>query len=162
MELEKYIIEAEATIIDALKKLNALSGGKSMTLFVTDASGKVLGTLTDGDVRRSLISGAVLETSVCDVMHRDFVALRGDRVDVAEIRRLRAGKVTLVPRLDNEGKIVRLYDFSVQNSLLPIDAVLMAGGKGERLRPLTLETPKPLLKLGGKSIIDYKVEVLNG
>lgn len=160
MELEKYIIEAEATIIDALKKLNALSGGKSMTLFVTDASGKVLGTLTDGDVRRSLISGAVLETSVCDVMHRDFVALRGDRVDVAEIRRLRAGKVTLVPRLDNEGKIVRLYDFSVQNSLLPIDAVLMAGGKGERLRPLTLETPKPLLKLGGKSIIDYNVEAL--
>ena len=160
MDFEKYIISDEATIIDALKKLNTLSGGSSMTLFVTDADGKVLGTLTDGDVRRSLISGAVLETSVTEVMHRDFVALRGERVDVAEIRRLRAGKVTLVPRLDNEGRIVRLYDFSVQNSLLPVDAVLMAGGKGERLRPLTLNTPKPLLKLGGKCIIDYNVEAL--
>ena len=160
MDFEKYIISDEATIIDALKKLNTLSGGSSMTLFVTDAGGKVLGTLTDGDVRRSLISGAMLETSVIEVMHRDFVALRGERVDVAEIRRLRAGKVTLVPRLDNEGRIVCLYDFSVQNSLLPVDAVLMAGGKGERLRPLTLDTPKPLLKLGGKCIIDYNVEAL--
>ena len=160
MKLEKYIIGANATIIDALKQLNALSGGNSMTLFVVDDNGKVLGTLTDGDVRRSLISGAALDTSVSEVMHRDFVALRGDSVDVAEIRRLRAGKVTLVPRLDNEGKVVRLYDFSVQNSLLPIDAVLMAGGKGERLRPLTLDTPKPLLKLGGKCIIDYNVEAL--
>lgn len=160
MELEKYIIGAEATIIDALKRLNALSGGRSMTLFVTDDDGRVLGTLTDGDVRRSLIVGAMLQTSVRDVMHRDFVALRGDNVDVAEIRRLRAGKVTLVPRLDAEGRIVRLYDFSMQSSLLPIDAVLMAGGKGERLRPLTLDTPKPLLKLGGKCIIDYNVEAL--
>ena len=160
MELEKYIIGAELTIIDALKRLNALSGGNSMTLFVVDGENKVLGTLTDGDIRRSLIGGAELETSVSDVMHRDFVALRGDNIDVTEIRRLRVGKVTLVPRLDADGRIVRLYDFSMQSSLLPIDAVLMAGGKGERLRPLTIDTPKPLLKLGGKCIIDYNVEAL--
>lgn len=160
MDIEKYIIGAGATIIDALNKLNALSGKHSMTLFVTDDCGKVLGTLTDGDIRRSLIGGAGLDTPLAEVMHRDFVALRGDKVDVQEIRRLRAGKVTLVPRLAQDGTIARLYDFSVHSSLLPVDAVLMAGGKGERLRPLTNDTPKPLLKLGGKSIIDYNIEAL--
>lgn len=160
MELEKYIIGERVSIIEALKKLNNLSGGTSMTLFVTDESGKVLGTLTDGDIRRSLINGAGPETELKEVMHRDFMALRGTEITVKEIRRLRECRVTLVPRLDEDGKIIQIYDFSVQNSLLPIDAVLMAGGKGERLRPLTNDTPKPLLKLGDKCIIDYNIEAL--
>lgn len=158
--MEKYLIKAEATIIEALNKLNALSGKSSMTLFVTDNNGKVLGTLTDGDIRRSLVAGAELHTPVANVMHTDFMALRDGNIDVREIRRMRMGKVTLVPCLADNGTIARLHDFSTQNSLLPVDAVLMAGGKGERLRPLTNDTPKPLLKLGGKCIIDYNVEAL--
>lgn len=159
MKLEKYIIKANATITDALKQLNGLSGG-AMTLFVVDDNDYVLGSLTDGDIRRCIIAGAQLETQLADVVHRNFIALRGETIDVKEIRRLREGKVSLVPRLSNEGKLVDIYDFSAQRSLLPIDAVLMAGGKGERLRPLTLDTPKPLLQLGGKCIIDYNIEAL--
>ena len=159
MNIEKYIIRDNATILDALKQLNSLSGGL-MTLFVTDGEGKALGSLTDGDIRRSLIAGAELDTLLSHVVRRDFLALRGSCIDVKEIRSLRERKVALVPRLSSEGKILRLYDFSSQNSLLPIDAVLMAGGKGERLRPLTNDTPKPLLQLGGKCIIDYNVEAL--
>lgn len=159
-DIEKYKIEAKASIIDALTRLNALSGNASMTLFVIDERGKVLGTLTDGDIRRSMIAGATTATPVTEVMHRDFTALRGEKADVKEIRRLRAGKVTLVPLLAQNGSIARLYDFTVQNSLLPVDAVLMAGGRGERLRPLTLDTPKPLLELGGKCIIDHNIEAL--
>ncbi|MBQ7942111.1 MAG: NTP transferase domain-containing protein [Muribaculaceae bacterium] len=158
--MEKYIIKADATIKDALKRLNALSGKYPMTLFVTDDAGKVLGTLTDGDIRRSLVAGAELSASVAEVMHTDFVALHEGCIDVGEIKRMRARKVTLVPRLAEDGTILRLHDFSRQNSLLPLDAVLMAGGKGERLRPLTDNTPKPLLTLGGKSIIDYNIEAL--
>ena len=158
--MEKYLISDGATIIEALRRLNALSGNSSMTLFVVDEGGRVLGTLTDGDIRRSLVSGAELTTPVTEVMHTSFTAMRDGNIDVKEIRRMRAGKVTLVPRLDENGCIVKLHDFSVQNSLLPVDAVLMAGGKGERLRPLTNETPKPLLKLGGKCIIDYNIEAL--
>ena len=159
MKLDKYIIKASATITDALKQLNGLSGG-AMTLFVVDDNDCVLGSLTDGDIRRCIIAGAQLETALVDVVHRNFIALRGDTIDVKEIRRLRECKVSLVPRLSSEGKLVDIYDFSAQRSLLPIDAVLMAGGKGERLRPLTLDTPKPLLQLGGKCIIDYNVEAL--
>ena len=158
--MEKYLIKADATIIEALNRLNALSGKSSMTLFVVDDNGKVLGTLTDGDIRRSLVAGAELHTSVSKVIHTDFVSLEDGNIDVREIRRMRKGKVTLVPCLAEDGTIVRLHDFSTQNSLLPVDAVLMAGGKGERLRPLTNDTPKPLLKLGGKCIIDYNIEAL--
>lgn len=158
--MEKYLITAETVIIEALNRLNALSGKSSMTLFVIDDKGKVLGTLTDGDIRRSLVAGAELHTPVSKVMHTDFMALKDGEIDVRKIRHMRNSKVTLVPCLAEDGTIVRLHDFSTQNSLLPIDAVLMAGGKGERLRPLTNDTPKPLLKLGGKCIIDYNIESL--
>ena len=159
MNGDKYIIKASATVIDALRQLNSLSGG-AMTLFVVEDDGRVIGSLTDGDIRRCLIAGAELATSLSEVVHRDFIALRGESIDIKEIRRLRESRVTLVPRLTQEGKLKALYDFSSQKSLLPVDAVLMAGGKGERLRPLTNDTPKPLLKLGGKCIIDYNIESL--
>lgn len=158
--MEKYLVAAETAIIEALSRLNALSGKSSMTLFVIDDKGKVLGTLTDGDIRRSLVAGAELHTPVAKVMHTDFMALKDGEIDVRKIRHMRNSKVTLVPCLAEDGTIVRLHDFSTQNSLLPVDAVLMAGGKGERLRPLTNDTPKPLLKLGGKCIIDYNIESL--
>lgn len=160
MNMEKYLVAAETAIIEALSRLNALSGKSSMTLFVIDDKGKVLGTLTDGDIRRSLVAGAELHTPVAKVMHTDFMALKDGEIDVRKIRHMRNSKVTLVPCLAEDGTIVRLHDFSTQNSLLPVDAVLMAGGKGERLRPLTNDTPKPLLKLGGKCIIDYNIESL--
>lgn len=146
-------------MLDALRSLNALSG-KAMTLFATDSRGCLVGTLTDGDIRRSLIAGAMLTTAVSDIMHRDFVAFRSEVPQIAEIRAIRDRKITLVPHLNADGTLRRLYDFSVYHSILPIDAVLMAGGKGERLRPLTLDTPKPLLKIGGKCIIDYNIEAL--
>ena len=69
-------------------------------------------------------------------------------------------KMRLVPVLDAEKHIVEIINLEKYNSRLPFDAVLMAGGKGERLRPLTLETPKPLLKVGDKCIIDHNIDRL--
>ena len=56
----------------------------------------------------------------------------------------------------------RIIDTRVTRTILPVSAILMAGGKGERLRPMTLTTPKPLLKVGEKAIIDYNIEALAG
>lgn len=159
MDDSLYIISQDASALEALRKLNALSG-KAMTLFAIDAEKRVAGTLTDGDIRRSLIAGAELTTPVSNIMHRNFVAFRSEAPQIAEIREIRARHITLVPHLNADGTLRRIYDFSVYHSILPIDAVLMAGGKGERLRPLTLETPKPLLKVGDKCIIDYNIEAL--
>lgn len=159
MDNSLYIISQNASALEALRKLNVLSG-KSMTLFAMDECNRIVGTLTDGDIRRSLIAGAQLSTSVSKIMHCDFVAFRSESPQISEIREIRARHITLVPHLNADGSLRRIYDFSVYHSILPIDAVLMAGGKGERLRPLTLETPKPLLKVGNKCIIDYNIEAL--
>lgn len=154
----KFCISQDARLIDALRMLNSLHSS-SMTLFVTDADGCMTGTLTDGDIRRALIGGAGIDAPVSRAMHQGFAFVtRHD--DIASLRMLRRRGIVLVPQLDESRHIVNVFDLSSHKSYLPVDAVLMAGGKGERLRPLTLTTPKPLLKMGGKPIIDHNVDAL--
>lgn len=155
----KHIIREDATLVDALRRLNDLSG-QSMVLFAVDADSRMTGTLTDGDIRRFLIGGRLDNVAVKEIMHRDFRSFEAGNIDVAQVREVRRQHIMLVPCLDSGRHIVEVYDFSSCHSILPLDAILMAGGRGERLRPLTLTTPKPLLKLGGKCIIDYNVEEL--
>ena len=93
-------------------------------------------------------------------MNRDFKRLHSDIIDLERLRAFRQAGVRLVPVLDGEGHIVEIIDTARTRTRLPLRAVLMAGGKGERLRPLTLTTPKPLLEIGGKAIIDYNIEAL--
>lgn len=66
----------------------------------------------------------------------------------------------MLPVLDDDHKLCEIINLNVRHTILPVSAILMAGGKGERLRPMTLETPKPLLEIDGKAIIDYNVEAL--
>ncbi len=158
-ELKEHIINEKASLIEALEQLNSLSG-KAMTLFVVNTDGKLVGTLTDGDIRRSLITKREIGITVSEIMHTSFRYLQAEKIDLSEVRKFRKSKITFVPVLDKDMQIVNVYDFAEYHSILPLDAVLMAGGKGERLRPMTLTTPKPLLKIGDKCIIDYNVEEL--
>lgn len=158
MEFDKFLIPATATIKDALLALNTLHN-TTMTLFVVDDSLQLLGTLTDGDIRRGLIAGLQLGTPVTQAMRLEFQSVRSLE-EVGKVRELKKRGILLIPVLDGEGRIREVIDLSLYSSKLPVDAVLMAGGKGERLRPLTLETPKPLLKIGDKAIIDYNIERL--
>ena len=158
--MKHHIISADASLLQALDMLNSLSGG-AMTLFATAADGTMLGTVTDGDVRRGLIAGAQLTDTVDKVMNRTFQALHGDAPDVERIREIRTRGVRLVPRLDASGRISEIIDLTATPTRLPLSAILMAGGKGERLRPMTLTTPKPLLEIGGKAIIDYNIAALS-
>lgn len=156
---ERHIISTGATLIEALDRLNRLSGGV-MTLMAVDPDGIMRGTLTDGDIRRALLRGVSTSAAVTDVMHREFKRIsEGDDIPT-RLREMRQLGIKLIPSLDNAGRITRLYDLTLRHSYLPIRAILMAGGRGERLRPLTLSTPKPLLEIGGKPIIDYNVEAL--
>ncbi len=157
----EHLIGGDADLRAALAKLNALPGG-AMTLFVTDGEGRLCGSLTDGDVRRALIGGATLECRVADAMHTPCRCAGAADVDVAFLRRCRAEGISLVPLTDSEGRPVELADLRHGRSRLPLRALLMAGGRGERLRPATLTTPKPLLRIEGKCIIDYNVEALAG
>lgn len=157
---KKYIIYHDQTLLEALTQINAIQQGP-LVLFAVDEDERLVGTLTDGDSRRALVSGASLNDSISKVMHCNFNALTvGVNYDVRHLHELKKLKMHLVPILDKDSHIIEIINFDKFNTKLPIDAVIMAGGKGERLRPLTEKIPKPLLKVGDKCIIDYNVDNL--
>lgn len=158
--MNNHIINKDITLLEALSYINT-AAPDPLVLFVLDEGKRMVGTLTDGDSRRALIAGASVSDKVEKIMHRNFNYMRVEDIDdVKEIKRQRDMKMRLVPVLDAEKHIVEIINLEKYNSRLPFDAVLMAGGKGERLRPLTLETPKPLLKVGDKCIIDHNIDRL--
>ena len=157
--MKKYMINESATIKDALVAINSIThDGESLVVVNTDL--QMVGSLTDGDIRRGLISSAELTDSVSTIMHRDFKFIKQEEYDVAHLKSFRDHRIMFIPILDEENHVVDVVNLNKFKSKLPIDAVLMAGGKGERLRPLTEKTPKPLLEVGGKCIIDYNIDRL--
>lgn len=156
---QNYTIKIHSSILQALTALNEI-GHASQTLFVVDENDKMVGTLTDGDIRRSLIAGNPIDAPVSSVMHTEFQFVKETEWDVRKLKSLRKLNILFVPILDEERHIVGVCNLMKYKNILPIDAVLMAGGKGERLRPLTERTPKPLLPVGEKAIIDYNIDNL--
>lgn len=152
-----YTININASCLEALKKLD---GEKSnLTLFVLDETKKLIGTVTDGDIRRGLIKGLNVENEIHLFSNPNFSFIDGE-INVSEIRRLKKTGIKVLPRLNLSGQIKQVYNLSKLNSILPLHAVIMAGGRGERLRPLTDHTPKPMLPLGNKPIIEHNIDRL--
>ena len=138
-----HTISQSITLLEALSRICELAP-EPLVLFVLDENKRMVGTLTDGDSRRALIGGASVNDTIDKIMHRNFNYMNVEEIDdVKEIKRQKELKMTLVPVLDREKHIVEVINLELYKTRLPIDAVLMAGGKGERLRPLTEKTPKP-------------------
>lgn len=158
--MKDHLISQDITLLEALSCICELAP-EPLVLFVVDNERRMVGTLTDGDSRRALINGASLSDRVVEIMHRNFNYLKAEDItDVNELKRQKDLKMKLVPVLDKDMHIVEIINLEKYKTRLPIDAVLMAGGKGERLRPLTEKTPKPLLPVGGKAIIDHNIDRL--
>ena len=158
--MNKHIVSKDKTLLEALSLINELYPDP-LVLFVVDSNNAMVGTLTDGDSRRALISGRSVNDTIDKVMHRKFHFMRQDDItNVQEIRHQKEMQMKLVPILDDENHIVDIINLEKYKTRLPIDFVMMAGGKGERLRPLTEKTPKPLLSVGDKAIIDHNVDRL--
>ncbi|WP_018344815.1 nucleotidyltransferase family protein [Cytophaga aurantiaca] len=156
-QFDKYLINESSTIFQGLEKLNT---NESLTLFVQNENGKIVGSLTDGDFRRGILKGISLEENIKKIMHDNFLYLKQNKPDLQLIDKARKSSIRLLPILDENYFLNHVLDLKKQKSMLPIEAVLMAGGRGERLRPLTDTTPKPLLKLGDKAIIEYNINNL--
>lgn len=160
MTCNSFLISQDSTILDALIQIENSSAHYSRILFATDEKSRVVGAISDGDCRRGLINGNQLSTSVKEIMKVDFTFITKDVYDIALMQKIRSLGLKYVPILNRDGTLFTIKDFTGGKTFIPVDAVLMAGGKGERLRPLTLETPKPLLKVADKPIIDYNIENL--
>lgn len=153
-----YLIKKGTIIKEALKIMDRLA--QDAFVFIVDDNDRLLGSLTDGDVRRSLIKGMDVNQPVDDIIQRKPRFLRKSKADIKEIIFLRENLFKIVPILDEEDVVVNVINFGQIRSYLPIDVVIMAGGKGSRLRPLTDKTPKPLLKVGDKCILEHNLDRL--
>lgn len=156
-DVKQYLVYESDDLKTALEKLNNLS---NVTLFALDNQERVVGAISDGDIRRALVKGTTLNDSIETVLNRNFIFFRKGHYSVSDIQAIRQRKIKLIPLVDQDGRLLRLINLEEQRTVLPIDAVIMAGGEGQRLRPLTDTVPKPLLMIGNKPIIEYNIDRL--
>ena len=129
---------------------------------VCDPGGRLMGTVTDGDIRRAVLADIAPGEPVERIMNRHPQVTRrhDNRVMIRE--QMRTAVIRHLPEVDAEGRIVDIFclDEPAQYAPLPNAALLMAGGRGERLRPLTADRPKPMLSVGGKPVLERAIEHL--
>jgi len=131
-------------------------------VFVIDSDSRLQASVTDGDVRRALLEGHSLDSPVATVLNRNFIAL-ADGGNWAQITAQGASRgLSEYPVLDSEGHLVCVEVQAHGGDNIPRNntVVIMAGGKGMRLRPLTESTPKPLLHVAGKPILQHIINNL--
>jgi dTDP-glucose pyrophosphorylase len=159
MSFSKHLIDSSSSIKDALPRMDIL--GKDAILFVIDDNGVLRGSLTDGDVRRGLMRGILLEDTVESVAQSSPKYIRKGETDIDAIVKLREQLIFILPVIDFGNRVVDVINLQELRSYLPIDAVIMAGGRGERLKPLTNEIPKPMLPVADKPIIEHNIDRLS-
>jgi dTDP-glucose pyrophosphorylase len=155
---KNHLILCGSSVKQALTLLNELS--QDAILFVVDNNDKLMGTLTDGDVRRGLLNDFTLDSNIDEIIQLNPRFIRKGDNNIQEIITYREQGYRILPVLDENGKVVNVINFRSLISYLPVDAVIMAGGRGQRLHPLTISTPKPLLKVGGKPIMEHNLDRL--
>lgn len=133
-------------------------------VLVCDAEGRLLGTVTDGDIRRSVLADLSHDAPIDQIMNRQPRVTRqhDNRVEIRE--QMRHAVIRHLPEVDSAGRVVDIFFLDGPDDVSPVPSivVLMAGGRGERLRPLTEKMPKPLLKVGGKPVLERAIENLVG
>ena len=152
------LVAPTASIHEAIKAIDSCS---MQIALVVDADDRLLGTVTDGDVRRAILSGTSMDAPVGDVMNKEFrVARNTDPKDLL-LRRMASQRVRQFPLLDDDDRVVGLAyidDLMSPNEKRDSWVVIMAGGLGTRLRPLTEHAPKPLLPVGDKPLLETILE----
>src|SRR5574337_757675 len=160
---KSLLISPITTIKEVMNKLNETA---QKILFVTDENYKLLGTVTDGDIRRGIIDGLQLTITVQKIMRINFISVNKNysnpRKEVKEL--MQRYRVECIPVIDDDGRIIDIIswidffgngDNYQEVSPLQNSIVIMAGGKGTRLDPFTKILPKPLIPLGNKPIIEH-------
>lgn len=156
-EVSKLLVGADATLMDALRVID--QGAESIA-FVCDAGGRVVGSLSDGDIRRAILGGATLDSCcLASVMRKDFAFATPamGRAEVLDI--MRARDIGQLPILDDAGRLQGLHTIGeiIANRARKNWALILAGGRGTRLAPFTETVPKPMLRVAGRPILERLV-----
>lgn len=146
---------------DSIKKaISAIEIGNAQFAYVVDSEKKIIGTITDGDIRRALIRGDTLEASVDTIMFTEFRSLPANATESEAKSLMRREVLQQVPGLDEQGRVVRLFllEEIIKPTIRPNSVIIMAGGEGKRLLPYTEDCPKPMLLVGGKPMLEIILE----
>jgi len=155
------ILPLEATLAEAIKNLNAT--GLKLVL-CTHPDGRLYGTVSDGDLRRGLLRGLSMEDQIVEIANpRPLVVPSTTDRDMVRAL-MKANKVLQIPAVDDKGSVVDLHLWNALDTPQSHDhlMVIMAGGKGTRLRPYTENCPKPMLPIAGKPMLEHIIERARG
>lgn len=155
---KRHLISSNCLIKEALEQLNSLA--IDAILFVVDSDNHLVGSLTDGDVRRGFLAGLNFDNRVREFIQPNPKFITKGKYSIHTIIDFRIRNFRIVPVVNEDKQVINIVNFRTQKSYLPVDAIVMAGGRGERLRPLTDAVPKPLLKVGSKPIIEHNIDRL--
>ena len=159
-DIKDYQIEVKANIRETIKKIDVNGLG---FIFVIDTQKSILGIVTDGDFRRAILKGINLEDNISKILNNNFIKVYVKDQSKTIINCFLNNKIKALPVLSKDNNLVDILfrkDFNLENKVfLPevnqdLDVIIMAGGKGTRMAPFTNVFPKPLIPIGGKSMIE--------
>jgi dTDP-glucose pyrophosphorylase len=147
-----FFVKEGSPLIEALRRIDK----SGLQIAIVERDGRIIGTLTDGDVRRALLSGAGLDIPVENAMNKKPVIAPAGISNDAALVLMRRHTIHQLPIVDSDGRVVEVKLIEDLTQPLYSDhwVVLMAGGLGARLKPLTNDLPKPLIRVGDKPILE--------
>ncbi len=154
-----FVILDNSSIIEGLKYLNEQNIN---TLIIVNNNRRVIGTITDGDIRRFLLQGGNIEKSLKEVCNKSYAYAKSKNEAYKTFENFKEKNILSIPIVDDEFKLIEVVDIDrVKNVEENFSALIMAGGLGTRLRPLTENKPKPLLEIKGEPIISRIIKNLS-
>lgn len=151
---QRAILSINSNIEQAIYVLNEAA---LKIALITDAKGILIGTVSDGDIRRGLLQGLNLASPIESIIHRNAIVVSSELSHDSVMHLMKSSKIQQIPIVDEKMKLLGLHLWDEMN---PVPArsnlmVIMAGGKGTRLHPFTENCPKPMLLVGGKPILEH-------
>ena len=160
MNYQELCLPESSTAKQAMQLINSL-GIPNLALFITDNKNKLVGSLSDGDIRRGILNGRDLGEPVSSFMNIQMKYFIKGVNNFENYSKYKSLGIRFVPLVNEDLYILDLIDLEKSKSFLPVDAIIMAGGRGERLGSLTEKTPKPMLNIGDKPVIMWNLERLH-
>ncbi len=155
-ELQKYIVNENASTFEVMRVIQ--ENAAQIALIIKDE--KLLGTISDGDIRRNVLKKGSLESKAKDIMRRNFKYISVEENISEAKKKMIFEKINQLPILDKKGTLIDLLQLNdlFRQERMPNHVVIMAGGKGKRLRPYTSNCPKPMIEVNGKPILEIILE----
>ena len=149
-----FALKEGCTIHDVIENMNAT---QLQVCFIVSAKGALKGSITDGDIRRGLIDGISLDDSAIKIMQTKPISISSSGNSLAAQKLMQENDIKQVPVINDKSELVGVFLLDKLNQGLGIDntILIMAGGFGRRMMPLTESTPKPMIKVDNKPILEH-------